>query len=738
MSTKTSIKRIALVVVSTLGFGLMTSIAPASAGAIDGGTVTATIGAVSRQSVNTWEATATITVASPVDGEVDGAADDTIAVTATETSTGTAVISVVSGSGDLTGGNYVLTAADATAGTVTFEATIRFTAVTDTTIANVAAAAATYVVTISAGGVADGTPDSVVIGSTATGSFLTGTAYAGSRSALTQITSGQATVEFVAGTSDTSYTVTSSGVGTMLSASATTTAPVLLGATTATGFTWTPVTTVQKVSILVSSTTAGTTTLTFQPVGASGVPGIPVTATVTWVAAPAVSTAYSTAYIAQGAAAGTSATNLLGASLVRTAGGQVANITVTLKDASNVAISGKPLAASISGSGVIAISDTNTTYNATNAGARIVSIAAMADNVANIAVYADGTAGTGTITITSGTTTIATKTVTFYGTVAALNVTQNLSIARASAAGAALGCSAVDCGWTTVASTPAVYIEAVDAAGVIVPGLTISAVSSDVLVIASATINEDDATAGDGPGYYNASVTSAPNGVSGATATVTFRTQLSTGAYVTSTPVTFTLGGGAATHSLTLDKASYAPGEAMVVTRSAVDASGNPVYDGVTAPAVSFNKGIGGTAPAASEFIGGKKATSAAAPTVFAPAVDGAFEARMSGLNAAVAAVITASATVTDTVGSAAATAAADAAAEAIDAANAATDAANLAAEAADAATVAAEEARDAADAATAAVEELASQVATLMAALKAQITTLANTVAKIAKKVKA
>jgi len=83
----------------------------------------------------------------------------------------------------------------------------------------------------------------------------------------------------------------------------------------------------------------------------------------------------------------------------------------------------------------------------------------------------------------------------------------------------------------------------------------------------------------------------------------------------------------------------------------------------------------------------------------------------------------------------AAAEAATDAAAEALDAANAATDAANLAAEAADAATVAAEEARDAADAATAAVEDLATQVATLMAALKAQITTLANTVAKIAKK---
>jgi len=85
-----------------------------------------------------------------------------------------------------------------------------------------------------------------------------------------------------------------------------------------------------------------------------------------------------------------------------------------------------------------------------------------------------------------------------------------------------------------------------------------------------------------------------------------------------------------------------------------------------------------------------------------------------------------------------AAEAATDAALEAIDAANAATDAANLAAEAADAATVAAEEARDAADSATAAVEALASEVATLIAGLKAQITTLANTVAKIAKRVRA
>jgi len=76
-----------------------------------------------------------------------------------------------------------------------------------------------------------------------------------------------------------------------------------------------------------------------------------------------------------------------------------------------------------------------------------------------------------------------------------------------------------------------------------------------------------------------------------------------------------------------------------------------------------------------------------------------------------------------------------DAALEAIDAATAAEEAAFEAIAAADAATLAAEEAKAAADAATTAIEELSSQVATLMAALQAQITTLANTVAKILKR---
>jgi len=77
------------------------------------------------------------------------------------------------------------------------------------------------------------------------------------------------------------------------------------------------------------------------------------------------------------------------------------------------------------------------------------------------------------------------------------------------------------------------------------------------------------------------------------------------------------------------------------------------------------------------------------------------------------------------------ATDALDAAAEATDAANAATDAANAAAEAADAATAAAQDAADA-------VAALSTQVAEMIDALKKQITALTNLVIKIQKKVKA
>jgi hypothetical protein len=326
---------------------------------------------------------------------------------------------------------------------------------------------------------------------------------------------------------------------------------------------------------------------------------------------------------------------------------------------------------------------------------------------------------------------LGTRTVTFYGAVTKLTATQNLKVARASADGEKLGCDAVNCGWTgSAASTPAVYIPATDVNGNPVPGLTITSAISNNLVITSSANAQDDATAGDGPGYYNASVTSAPVGTSGASATVTYRTTVGT-TVISSDPVTFTLGGSPRNSTITLNKATFEPGEAMIVTRTATDSAGNPVYDGAAAGAVTFSKLTGGTAPGATEYRNGTRATSSTAPTVFAPSFEGSFIASFSGVTDGVAATKSTTAVVTDLAATIAAAAATDAAAEATDAANAATDAANAAAEAADAATAAAQDAADA-------VAALSTQVAEMIDALKKQITALTNLVIKIQKKVKA
>jgi hypothetical protein len=349
-------------------------------------------------------------------------------------------------------------------------------------------------------------------------------------------------------------------------------------------------------------------------------------------------------------------------------------------------------------------------------------------------IYSTGTAGTATVTIKTVTTglTVGTKTVTFYGTKSSVAIgTSIYKIART--------------GGNTVSGM--FTVKVFDSSGTrTVPGVTFANISSDPSQIATITCADTTGDASTADGVYSCSATSSATSTSGGKATLTVQTlaYLSSSTYI-GTTYDVTLGGGVSTVVLTTSKASYDPGEAMVVTATAKDASGNPVYDGLAGPTLTANKAIGGTLTM-NAYVGGVSTSQTrssttglvtAADTVYAPAASGTF--RVSGLAGDAASTpISVTATVTDDGATAAANAASDAAAEAIDAANAATDAANLAAEAADAATVAAEEARDAADAATAAVEALATEVATLMAALKAQITTLANTVAKIAKKVKA
>ena len=338
-----------------------------------------------------------------------------------------------------------------------------------------------------------------------------------------------------------------------------------------------------------------------------------------------------------------------------------------------------------------------------------------------IYVWATGTAGKATITVTtvSGLL-LGTKTVTFYGSAASIAVdTTYGTIGRAG------GYSYAD----------AFDVVVKDAGGNAVVGASVTVVSGNPAAVASGSCV--DAYLGVSDGYYTCEFTSSVGSKSGDKATLTFRVPVplsSPTTYYTAT-ADVTLGGSVATETVTFDKATYTPGEGMVVTRTAKDASGNPVYDGAPAVALTGNKNI--TAIAAGSYLGGSVTTESKYLgtvlrkfTVFAPSAPGEFT--YSGLGGALGLVeIKASATVTDDAATAAATAASDAAAEATDAANAATDAANAAAEAADAATAAAQDAADA-------VAALSTSVTEMVNALKKQITSLTNLVIKIQKKVKA
>jgi flagellin-like hook-associated protein FlgL len=281
-----------------------------------------------------------------------------------------------------------------------------------------------------------------------------------------------------------------------------------------------------------------------------------------------------------------------------------------------------------------------------------------------------------------------------------------------------------------------VEITATDSGARPIDGLSLSCVSSDASVITGCTVT----AAADGTGEYYLAFTSAANSTSGQKATVTVRVvdpAVTTSVAYLTTTVDLTLGGTIATEAITFDQATYAPGEGMVITRTAKDASGNPVFDGATGLALTANKSLGGAAIGTCLYYAGTCTTSTMSLgavlvkyTTFAPAAPGAFTVSgVGGLLGGVA--ISATSSVTDDAATAAATAASDAAAEATDAANAATDAANAAAEAADAATAAAQDAADA-------VAALSASVAEMVNALKKQITSLTNLVIKIQKKVRA
>ena len=337
----------------------------------------------------------------------------------------------------------------------------------------------------------------------------------------------------------------------------------------------------------------------------------------------------------------------------RTIGTQRAVGSVEVRNSSNAVLTGATLTASISGPGLVLANATDTSAAGT---ARSSSVVLTGASVGYVHVSGDGTSGVGTVTVsvtdpvTAVTSTVGTFSVTFYSTtVATLTATANyVNIGSA----VTTGCSSVTCLWATYstgsAGAPAVSIVAKDSSGMVIPGRTLVQTIADASVISTTTVTGANADDGKGIGYYNVSVTGAANSVSGTKTTVTWSVVNSATSTITSNAITFTAAGTTiASETLEFNKTSYVAGDPMVITRTAKDAAGNPVADGTASPAVTFSKTVGGTAPAAGAYVAGKSATSATAPTVFAPVTGGAFTAQMTGGDAA-ATVRTASSSVVD------------------------------------------------------------------------------------------
>jgi len=165
-----------------------------------------------------------------------------------------------------------------------------------------------------------------------------------------------------------------------------------------------------------------------------------------------------------------------------------------------------------------------------------------------IGVFSDGTAGVGTITITTLTgTVLATERVTFYGDIATIEATAVKSVI-------AVG-----------ANTNTVKAVAKDSLGVTVGAGTLYANSSDLSTVS------DSGTA---VTIVNGEALFTITGVKSGGAAVTIRNATGT---IKSAPVSTRVEAAAATVKLSFDKDTYLPGEAATIKVQVLDAAGLPV-----------------------------------------------------------------------------------------------------------------------------------------------------------------
>jgi hypothetical protein len=367
-------------------------------------------------------------------------------------------------------------------------------------------------------------------------------------------------------------------------------------------------------------------------------------------------------------------------------------IVVTPKNAAGGSAT-ESILATISGTGMLGYGTNATTISA-------LGRALVIPTGNHIGVFADGTAGVGTITLTTLTgTVLATERVTFYGDIATIIATPVKSVIA------------------TGANVSTVKAVAYDAAGVTVGAGTLNAFSSNTAIVS------DSGTAAT---IVNGEALFTLTGVSAGGVAVTVKSGT-----ISAIAVPVRVESALAAVKLSFDKAEYLPGEAATITVTPVDAAGLPLSakthanlfatGGITS---SYAFGTG------SDVLTGVSVTTDTSTVktfkVFMPLTETEVKVTAKGgtsLPLAGQVDVLATAKVTNK--------ASDAAREAVKAAESASQAALDAVKAADAATAAAQAASDA-------VAKLSADVSAMITALRKQITTLTNLVVKIQKKVRA
>jgi hypothetical protein len=366
---------------------------------------------------------------------------------------------------------------------------------------------------------------------------------------------------------------------------------------------------------------AGTTpvTVTVAYYSAAGVLTTHSVSTMAVGVAPALSTANSTAVLGAGTgnSAVTGVDDVISADAAT--GVQRGNVKITLKDQYENALMSQTLSAVVSGPALIKFSQaTQGTAGTATADSLTLS---SSENTAFLGINGTGVGGTVTITISAGTTVIATKTLTMYGTAKTLTATAAKKFLSVGANADAIAILAKDATGNVATYTPTALSDAT------------SYVSSTLSNCALATTGE--IALGYTKGAYYCDVTGVAVGKANLTIAPASTT---TNSPVVAFQVTKSV---AASVALSTDKTSYNPGEKITLTITAKDADGNPLGSGsydLLGAASTVSQSLTGTAltDAAFEYIDGVATTTYYAPLAAGPVT---FSAKLSA-DAAVASAI--------------------------------------------------------------------------------------------------